>query len=125
MAYKCVHCSSVFKDEAKEILTGCTCGGKFFFYIKDEKLKQIGGYEDNLNNLTITEKKQMEKDVREITGMQDVETPIFLDLESIRVVKPGKYLLDLTKLFSVNKPRIYQLEDGKYIIDLNSRGYQS
>ena len=33
-------------------------------------------------------------------------------------LKPGKYLIDVTKLFSQHKPRIYKLEDGKYIVDL-------
>jgi len=45
---------------------------------------------------------------------------VFLDFESVRVLKPGKYLLDLQKLFSMGKPRVYQLEDGKYIVDLAS-----
>ena len=69
--------------------------------------------------LNIGEKKQMERDVRELTGIKDEETPVFLDFESIRIVKPGKYLLDVQKLFENNKPRIYKLADGKYIIDLN------
>ena len=63
------------------------------------------------------EKEQMEKDVREIAGLEDEEVPIFLDFESVSVVKPGRYLLDLSKLFAQNKPRVYKLEDGKYIVD--------
>ena len=69
--------------------------------------------------LTFIEKKQIEEDVREIAGIEDEETPVFLDFESIKVVKPGKYLIDLTKLFS-GKLQVYQLEDGKYIVDLAS-----
>jgi len=66
------------------------------------------------------EKEQIEEDVREIAGIKDEEAPVFLDFESVRVLKPGKYLLDLQKLFSMGKPRVYQLEDGKYIVDLAS-----
>lgn len=68
--------------------------------------------------LTESEKKQMEEDVREITGIEDEETPVFLDFESVKVIKPGKYLLDLQKLFAMDKPRVYQIENGKYIVDL-------
>lgn len=124
MPYRCVHCSEIHEDGAKEVLTGCkNCGSKFFFYIKEEKLKQImkneaEEAEDSL--LTPVEKKQMEKEVREIAGIKDAETPVFLDFESVTVVKPGKYMIDIGKLFELKKPRIYKLEDGKYIIDLTN-----
>lgn len=122
MPYKCVHCSAVYRDAAEEVLTGCSsndCRSKFFFYIKDQKLKEIEQMKESEVELNIGEKKQMERDVRELTGIKDEETPVFLDFESIRIVKPGKYLLDVQKLFENNKPRIYKLADGKYIIDLN------
>jgi predicted nucleic acid-binding Zn-ribbon protein len=117
MPYKCVHCSKTYSDGAKETLTGCECGSKFFFYISEEKLKEIEEY-NPLGDLEKKEKDKIEEDIREIAGMTDEETPIFLDFESIMVVKPGKYLVDIAKLFAKDKPRIYKLEDGKYIIDL-------
>lgn len=122
MAYKCVHCSEIYSDGSKEILEGCAkCQSKFFFYIKEEKLKEImlnKAEEPDLSNL---EKKQIEEDVREIAGLEDdEETPVFLDFESVKVIKPGKYLIDLQNLFSKEKPKVYQLEDGKYIVDLSA-----
>ena len=122
MAYKCVHCSAVYADDAKEILNGCSgmdCRSKFFFYIKEQKLKEIEKIKESEIELNAGERAQMEKDVRELTGIRDEETPVFLDFESIRIVKPGKYLLDVQKLFEKDKPRVYKLADGKYIIDLN------
>ena len=119
MPYRCVHCSSIYKDGSKELLEGCTCGSKFFFYIKPEKIQEILE-QQKIMELAPSEKKQIEHDIREISGLTEEEKPIFLDFESVRVIKPGKYLLDLTKLFSKGKPRIYQLEDGKYVIDLNA-----
>ena len=119
MPYKCVHCSKVFKDGAKEVLDGCgSCKSKFFFYIQEEKLREILKKQDELPDLTASEKSQIEEDVREIAGITDEERPVFLDFESIKILKPGKYLLDLSNLFAMDKPRIYQLEDGKYIVDL-------
>ena len=121
MAYKCVHCSELYKDGSQEILTGCAkCGSKFFFFIKEEKLKEIIANGEIEPQLGTIEKQQIEQDVREIAGLTDEEIPIFLDFESIKVIKPGKYILDLQKLFSQGKPRVYKLEDGKYIVDLSS-----
>ena len=122
MPYKCVHCSKIYKDGSEELLVGCgNCKSKFFFYISEQKLKQIveSGKENELDTqLTTNEKRQIEEDVREITGIEDEEVPVFLDFESVKVLKPGKYLLDLQKLFAMDKPRVYQIENGKYIVDL-------
>jgi uncharacterized protein len=120
MPYKCVHCGEMYGDGSQEVLSGCkSCKRKFFFYIRKEQLAKIeeqNKFEIELQN---DEKGQIEEDVREIAGIEDEEMPVFLDFESVKVIKPGKYLLDLSKLFSANKPRVYRLEDGKYIVDLS------
>ncbi len=121
MPYRCVHCSKVYKDGSEEILKGCSsegCSSKFFFYLREEKLKEILDKKEKEPELSSVEKEQIEEDVRDIAGVEDEESPIFLDFESIKIVKPGKYLLDLGKLFETDKPKIYQIEDGKYVIDL-------
>ena len=119
MAYKCVHCSEVYGDNSSEVLSGCgKCKGKFFFYIKEEKLRQIAQHKIMEAQLDPEEKKQMEEDIREIAGIENEDSPVFLDFESVSVLKPGKYMIDVTKLFSKDKPRVYKLEDGKYIVDL-------
>lgn len=119
MPYKCVHCSSLYEDGSEQVLKGCdTCGRKFFFYIRKDQLEKIKEIEEMEVEFGNVEKKQIEKDLREIAGFEDEETPVFLDFESIKVIKPGKYVVDLGNLFSTSKPRVYKLEDGKYIIDL-------
>jgi predicted nucleic acid-binding Zn-ribbon protein len=55
----------------------------------------------------------------ELIGEEDLDKPVILDIESIRVLKPGQYEIDLVDLFK-GKPVIYKLEEGKYIIDLAS-----
>ncbi|MEK6855254.1 MAG: Zn-ribbon containing protein [Nanoarchaeota archaeon] len=122
MPYKCVHCSEVYEDGSSQVLSGCDgCRGKFFFYIKPEQVEKIKEYKEEDLELSSSEKKQIEKDVRDISGIEDEETPVFLDFESVKIIKPGKYLLDLGNLFAINKPRVYKLEDGKYIVDLSSK----
>ena len=120
MPYKCVHCSAIYEDSAREVLNSCSnCKSKFFFYIREQKLKEIESMKNSEMELSSKEKKQIEQDVRELVGIENEETPVFLDFESIKIVKPGKYLLDVQKLFAQDKPRIYKLADGKYVIDLN------
>src|SRR3989344_1168403 len=120
MPYKCVHCSKIYEDGASQVLSGCdNCHSKFFFYMKEDQLKKIKESEDNIE-LTTAEKKQVEKDIRDIAGIEDEETPVFLDFESIKIIKPGKYVVDLGNLLATNKPRIYKIEDGKYVVDLSS-----
>lgn len=100
------------------MLTGCSnCGGKFFFYIKQEQLDQI---KSNTIEIPEAEKSTIEKDIREMVGITDEETPVILDLESVRVIGDGKFEIDLINVFNKERPLIYKLEEGKYIIDLAS-----
>jgi len=121
MPYKCVHCNKIYDDGSEQVLKGCDdCKSKFFFFVRKEQLAKMKEQDVATMDLSASEKKQMELDVREITGFEDEETPVFLDFESVKVIKPGKYQVDVGKLFSTDKPRVYKLEDGKYIVDLSS-----
>ena len=103
-------------DGAKELLSGCSCGGRFFFFMKKEKIKEA---QEMSTTLTKEDRVQIEKDVAEIVGDHDPDQPVFLDIESVRVLKPGKYEIDLVELFK-GKPVVYKVEDGKYLIDLDA-----
>ncbi len=118
MPHQCVRCSKLFPEGSNELLKGCdSCGGKFFFFIKKE---EIDAAKKITSNLTQEEKQQIEEDVFNIVGDNfDKSLPVFLDFESIRIVKPGQYELDLVSLFK-GKPIVYRIEDGKYVIDLVS-----
>jgi len=120
MPYKCVHCGKMYGDGSQAILSGCdNCGKKFFFYIRKDQEERIRIAAEESVELSSEEKVQVEQDVREIAGLEDEETPIFLDFESVKVIKPGKYLLDLGKLFEAGKPKVYKMEDGKYVVDFS------
>jgi predicted nucleic acid-binding Zn-ribbon protein len=120
MPYKCVHCSRMYEDGSEQVLSGCDgCGRKFFFYIRKEQLEKAKQLEEKETEFFGEEKRQIERDIREIAGFEDEDVPVFLDFESVKVIKPGKYAVDLGNLFATDKPRVYKLEDGKYIIDLS------
>lgn len=108
----------MYASGAAEILKGCSkCTGRFFFFVKQEDLEKVRELTENLSE---EEKKQMEMDVLDIVGDSiDKERPVILDFESIRILKPGKYEIDLVDLFK-GKPLIYKLDEGKYVIDIVS-----
>lgn len=117
MPHQCVRCNTFYEDGSNEILKGCSCGGKLFFFIKKEKLDEIKALSSEMK-LTRKEKEQIEDDVFDLVGSEiDRTTPVVLDIEAIRVLKPGKYEVDLVHLFK-GEPLIFKLEDGKYMIDI-------
>ncbi len=117
MAHQCVHCSKIYPDGSEELLKGCNCGSHFFFYIKGDQLEKMQEQKITLE-LKEEDKEKIEHDVREIMGLENEEAPVILDLESIRVLGPGKFEIDIVNLFNKKRPLIYKLEEGKYIIDL-------
>lgn len=118
MPHQCVHCGEFYSVGSKELLEGCRkCGGHFFFYVRDEQLKKI---KENPIEIPKEEKGRIEKDIREMAGIVEENIPVILDLESVRVTGDGKFEIDLVNLFNKERPLIYKLEEGKYIIDLAS-----
>lgn len=122
MPHQCVHCGKIYETVSREVLEGCSCGSHFFFFIKPEQYAKIkeGKITVEIKELEGSDKKKIEKDVREMIGVEEEETPVILDLESVRVKGPGKFEIDVVSLFNKKKPLIYKLEEGKYIIDLAS-----
>lgn len=118
MPHQCVRCNTLYKDGAKEILSGCSnCSGKLFFFIKQAKLEQLQKAQQEVQ-LTKKEQDQIEKDVRDLVGEKlSPDEPVILDIESIKINKPGQYELDLVHLFK-GDPLVFKLEEGKYMIDL-------
>ena len=106
----------MYKDGAEEILKGCSCNSRFFFFVNQSKM-------DNMKNLTVDlnekEREQIEMDVKDMVGEMLDDKPVILDLENVRVLKPGHYEISLIDIFK-GKPLVYKLEEGKYIIDLAS-----
>ena len=118
MPHQCVRCSRIIPPGSHELLKGCKeCGSHFFFYIREDQIQEI---KNKIINIPVEEKKQIERDIREMAGISDVDAPVILDIESIRVTGEGKFELDIVKLFRKDRPLIYKLEEGKYIIDLAS-----
>src|SRR3989338_1969430 len=116
MPHQCVRCNKFYDDGSQEILSGCTCGARLFFYIKK---KQVDDARKLVTNLTDIQKKEIERDVFELVDANpDEDESVVLDFESISVMKPGKYEIDLVHLFK-KEPLVFKVGEGKYVIDIN------
>ena len=117
MPHQCVRCGHLYDDGSSKVLEGCSCGGRFFFFVKKQAVDKST---EIVKDLTVEDKNQIEKDVMDIIGIKEEDDqPVILDLESINIDKAGGYNLDLVRLFK-RQPLVYKLEEGKYIIDVAS-----
>jgi predicted nucleic acid-binding Zn-ribbon protein len=101
MHHKCTACGQTY-EEGQDILGGCNCGNKLFFFVKDKakkpakELNYFYELEDDDNN----------------------EIMIF-DLETINIIENGKYEIDLDSLMkSGDECLVYKYGEGKYSIDI-------
>lgn len=120
MPHQCVKCGHLYGEAGKEVVKGCSCGNRIFFFIRKEKMP---GLYPNLQalsqELSEEQKEQIEEDVLEIMGEEQLnQEPVLLDFEVIHAVEPGKFNIDLVNLFKKNHPFIIRVEDGKYLINL-------
>lgn len=118
MPNKCTVCGKVHPDDAKYLLNGCDkCGSKFFFYVREDRLDEA---ERDIKRLTKPEVKEIERDIRDIIPEAgEEEETVILDVEAIRIIKPGKYQIDVTNLFH-QKPIVIRVGEGKYELDLST-----
>ncbi len=61
MPHQCVRCNTFYEDGAKEILKGCSCGARLFFFIRKDKLEKVK--EEKILELPKEEAKKVEEDV--------------------------------------------------------------
>ena len=114
MPHQCLNCESIFDNSSNAIIKGCpNCGKKLFLYIQKipEKQEEI--------ELSKQEKELILQEVESMVEIKETDEPIILKLENIRIIKPGKYEIDINQLLKKDKPVVYKVQDGTYIIDLD------
>jgi len=111
MPHQCVHCGKIIEVGSREILEGCNnCGSRFFFYIRDEQVENLEKEREiPIPEFNQVDKIKVEEDVRGILGIEDETKPVILDLESVRVLGPGKFEIDLVGLMN-RRPIVFKLQ---------------
>ena len=117
MPNKCTVCGKMHPDDAPYLMEGCDeCGSKFFFYVRDREVEKA---EEDIRKLSTKEIKEIEEDIRDIMGKKAEDKSVILDVEAIRVLKPGKYQIDVTTLFN-QIPIVIRVGSGRYELDLST-----
>lgn len=101
MPNKCRKCGFIFCDDIN-ILKGCPfCDSKNFIYLnKNTNYTKI---ENKIKNINLEINNKYEKDI-----------------ETIKIINPGSYELNLDHIFKKKDIVIELKEEGKYAIDLSS-----
>ena len=118
MPHKCTKCGREYKAGSTEILKGCaSCGGKKFLYVKDTEINK-----DVLEEKSISEiADESHEDILEIIEPKKKEQVEMYDrVETIRIVSPGTYELNLEKMAQSDQRIVSVGKEGHYIIDLMS-----
>lgn len=123
MPHQCVRCGTLIPSGSKQVLEGCEkCNGKFFFFIKDGAPDEV--MEKVRDNLSLKDINEMERDVRNLIDKKgkdkkNKDRPVILDIETIKMIEPGKFEIDISALMR-GEPIVIRISDGKYFIDLTS-----
>ena len=117
MPHKCTKCGREYRDGSTEILKGCeSCGGKKFLYVKDSEL-----HKDILEEKSIEEiAEETKEQVLEVKTVQKKEVEMYDRVETVRIVGPGSYELNIDKMAKGDERIISVGKEGVYNIDLLS-----
>jgi len=102
MPHRCTKCGKEYPDGDMRILKGCECGNNKFLYVPKAKAE-------------IEIAKRAEEPVRRIEKQLTD-----MGIASVKIIAPGKYELNLDRLFTSDEIIIALQEDGKYVIHLPS-----
>lgn len=118
MPHKCTQCGREFEDGSTKILKGCpSCSGKKFLYIREAER-----HDDVLKEKTIDEiARDTGEDVLEVRpDRRKAEIEVFERIESIRILGPGSYELNIERLANTDEVVVGLEKEGKYVVDILS-----
>jgi uncharacterized protein len=118
MPHKCTKCGREYKDGSTEILKGCaSCGGKKFLYVKDTEINKDVLEEKSIEDIA---RETHEEILQVVEPRTKQEVEMFDRVETIRIVSPGTYELNLEKMAQGDERIVSVGKEGSYIIDLMS-----
>ena len=117
MPHKCTKCGREYKDGSTEILKGCaSCGGKKFLYVKEDQINRDVLEEKSIDDIA----KESREIILEVEPKSKKEVEMYDRVETIRIVAPGSYELNLEKMAQGDERIVSVGKEGSYIIDLMS-----
>jgi len=120
MPHKCTKCGREYKDGSTEILRGCaSCGGKKFLYVKEAEINKDVLEEKSIEEIADESHEEVLEIVEQPTTRKK-EVEMYDRIETIRIVSPGSYELNLDKMAKSDERIVSVGKEGSYIIDLMS-----
>ena len=120
MPHKCTKCGREYKDGSTEILRGCaSCGGKKFLYVKEAEINKDVLEEKSIEEIA-DESHEEVLEIVEQPSTRKKEVEMYDRVETIRIVSPGSYELNLEKMAKSDERIVSVGKEGSYIIDLMS-----
>jgi len=120
MPHKCTKCGREYKDGSTEILRGCaSCGGKKFLYVKEAEINKDVLEEKSIEEIADESHEEVLEIVEKPTTRKK-EVEMYDRIETIRIVSPGSYELNLEKMAKSDERIVSVGKEGSYIIDLMS-----
>ena len=116
MPHKCTKCGREYRDGSTEILKGCaSCGNKKFLYVKEEQLNEDVLEEKPIREIADETKEEI---LEVVEPKKKGEIEMYDRVETIRIVAPGSYELNLEKMAESDERIVSVGKEGSYIIDL-------
>jgi predicted nucleic acid-binding Zn-ribbon protein len=109
MVHICAGCGRVYPDSSEEILKGCSCGGKKFYFERPGTQRKRAA--------PAPPAPEPEPEPEE-AGTD--ENDRFDRVESIRIIAPGTYELNIEKMAQSDERVVGLGQEGSYALDLLS-----
>jgi predicted nucleic acid-binding Zn-ribbon protein len=117
MPHKCTQCGREFKDGTTEILKGCpSCAGKKFLFVRESDRHRDVLEEKSIENLA----EETKEEVLEVEAEPNRHVEVRERIESIRVINPGSYELNIEKLAESDEVVVKMGKEEKYVVDIIS-----
>jgi len=133
MPHKCTRCEGIFRDGAAIILNGCPkCAWNKFLYVKDEMTQPAGSEGKAVDTSIPPAASQFIKEVDELLGNKPAQPEpkeskvenkideVGDRVESLRILSPGSYELNLDSIMKREEIVMALKEDGTYIVHFPS-----
>jgi predicted nucleic acid-binding Zn-ribbon protein len=117
MPHKCTQCGREFKDGTTEILKGCpSCAGKKFLFVRESDRHRDVLEEKSIENLA----EETKEEILEVEAEPNRHVEVRERIESIRVINPGSYELNIEKLAESDEVVVKMGKEEKYVVDIIS-----